>query len=461
MRRRDFEGVETMSSNQDESARRPGSGIRRLTGERGMAMMTVLVFSFVFIVGIMAFFTVNAYEANQAEMREHSTRAFFLADGAIERAKMELVGNINWTTGYAWTNYDGGRYKLTVNRDTTWNGLPSAHFYAEGVFGRNKRDVEVFAKILPPTDSLAIWAGGDIDTQGNIDLVGHAHANDDMDGSHFRGPGTFDGGYVIRPPAVYTEPDSFPGATYYYVTGSRTANPDELYIKDRNGVTVATFIDGGAPVHAEFDWGFAGNVLEVEVDQNGGGPHVFDYNVGPFRHLGADHAVVINFGQGTINQHDRTDLNMQSTGNVAEPIECTIINARYTGGNTSLERYNKANWYGGTFDMYTNLLFEPRYCIALIVKQINNANAQDKMGSQAHPALVYVVGDIPSTAGQLTVVGSLLVLGDAGFGGGSNLAFNKAFIDCLPPVLKTNWPSNTSGEMVIYEWREPAPKAIS
>jgi hypothetical protein len=430
--------------------------------DRGMAMLTVLVFSFVFIVGIMAFFTVNAYEANQAKMRENSTRAFFLADGAIERAKLELIGNINWDAGYAWTDYDGGRYKLTVTRDSTWNGIPAAHFYAEGVWGRNKRDVEVFCKIAPPTDSLAIWAGGEITTRGNVDLVGHAHANGDMDGSHFRGSGTYDNGYEIRPPAAYTEPDSFPGATYYYVTANATPNPDELYIKDRNGTTLATYLKNGAAVHSEFSWDISpSRILQVNVDQNGNGPHVFDYNVGPFAHQGADHAVVINFGQGTINQHDRTNLNMQSTGNVDEPIEATIINARYTGGNLPLDRYNKANWYGGTLDMYTNLLFEPRYCIATITKSIDHANASNQFGSQAHPALVYVMGDVPQSGGQFTVVGSLLMLGDAYFGGGTNLAFNKAFIDCLPPVLKTNWPSGASGEMVIYEWREPAPKEIS
>ena len=57
--------------------------------QRGMALMTVLVFSLVFIIGMMAFFTVSSYEAQQAEVREHSTRAFFLADGAIENARIE------------------------------------------------------------------------------------------------------------------------------------------------------------------------------------------------------------------------------------------------------------------------------------------------------------------------------------------------------------------------------------
>src|SRR5512146_1536261 len=76
--------------------------------ERGMALLTVLVFAFVFLIGVTAFFAIAGYEAGQAQMRQDSARAFYLADGAIEQAKGELVMNGRWTAGYAKTSVDGG-----------------------------------------------------------------------------------------------------------------------------------------------------------------------------------------------------------------------------------------------------------------------------------------------------------------------------------------------------------------
>ena len=246
-----------MSGNAGISVERPAA--RRLrSGQQGMALMTVLVFSFIFVLGVAAFFTVAAYEANRAEISEHSTRAFFLADGAIERAKGELLFDGRWDTGYAWTNSDGGRYRLAVS-DTVFQGATRTKFYAEGQFHRNKRDVEVIANIVPPGYEIAILILGDIDIKGNICLDGGAHANGTITGGgHFTCGGTYDEGYIVKPPVVYTEPDSFPGATYYYVTAERVGATNKLYIKDRNGTTLRDYpsVAFGATPHPDFTWAY-------------------------------------------------------------------------------------------------------------------------------------------------------------------------------------------------------------
>lgn len=427
-------------------------------GERGMAMITVLIFSFVFIVGMMAFFTVAGYEANQAEMREHTTRAFFLADGAIERAKAELLQDGRWDDGYAWVNYEGGRYKLTVS-DTTWHGQDVTRFYSEGVFGRNKRDVEVFANIVPPGFEIAILALGNIETRGNITLVGQAHANMAIDGSHFQGDGTFDGGYVLKPPPAFTEPDSFPGATYYYVTAQR-APTEELYIKDRNDSTLFTFV-GNVTSHAELTWAIDNNrVLTINYNMGNGVPHALDPAAGIFVKSGSDTAVVINFGRGTPGKHDLTNINLSATGSVNETIKPTIINAKFTGA-TNEDRLNKTFWAGGTIDIGVKATFEPENCFAVIAWEIKKTTATVSLGTATHPALSYVMGDVDWTAGQFTIHGTLIALGNMSFGGGTNLNYNRNFIACLPPALRLNWPIGTSGEMKVLEWREPPPKPIS
>jgi len=429
--------------------------------ERGMALMTVLVFSLVFMIGLLAFFTVAGYEASQAEVREQSTRAFFLADGAIERAKGELLRNGLWEGGYAWTNSDGGRYKLTVDRTSTWQGQPAAWFYAEGMFGRTKRDVEVYANIVPPALDFAILSLGDIDTQGNIDLIGHAHANGEMDGSHFQNTGTYDGGFGIFPPVAYTEPDSFPDATYYYVTAQK--NPtEELYIKDRNGATLYTFA-AGTPIDAagELTWSINNTRrLSIRYQINGAGPHALDPAGNIFVKENTDHAVIINFGQGTPGKHDQTYIEIQATGNVTTTITPTIINARFTG-TTVLDRLDKDFWEGDEIDLKTATTFAPDYCISVIAKKLDKANALASMGTANSPCLNYIMGDVDWSAGQFSMFGTLISLGDMSFGGGTNLNYDSGFIDCLPPVLGANWPVPTSGRMEVLNWNEPPPRAPS
>ena len=427
--------------------------------QRGMAMITVLIFSLVFIIGMLAFFTVAGYEANQAEVREHTTRAFFLADGAIERAKGELLRDGRWDDGYAWTNADGGRYKLTVS-STTWQGQPASRFYAESVFGRSKRDVEVFADISPPGFGIAILALGSITTRGNVSLVGHAHANGDMDGNHFvPGSGTFDGEYVLTPPPAFTEPDSFPGATYYFVTAERVPSKT-LFVKDRNGDTLASFPFGTSP-HSEITWDINNaNVLTFDYKLNGPGPHALDDSLGVFIRQGADSAVVINFGQGTPTKHVATNLIVQASGNVAATIKPTIINARFTG-TTNEDRLNKGFWVGGEIDLKTATTFAPRLCVSGIFKRLDKTTAQAAIGTPSRPCLTYIMGDVDWSAGQFTMYGTLIALGNMLFGGGTNLNYDSGFISCLPPSFRDNWPAGTSGSMKVLEWREPPPIPIS
>ena len=71
------------------------------------------------------------------------------------------------------------------------------------------------------------------------------------------------------------------------------------------------------------------------------------------------------------------------------------------------------------------------------------------------------MGDVDFSHGQWSITGTLICLGDMYLAGGNNLTYNRAFIGCLPPSLRLNWPAGTSGVMEILQWREPAPKAAT
>jgi hypothetical protein len=263
------------------------------------------------------------------------------------------------------------------------------------------------------------------------------------------------------PPVAYTEPDSFPDATYYYVTAQK--NPtEELTIRDRNGAIQRT-IPAGAPIDAggELTWSIDGSrKLSIRYQINGPGPHALDPAANVFPKVGPDHAVVINFGQGTPGKHDAYGHRGQATGNVTTTITPTIINARFTG-TTVLDRLDKDFWEGGEFDLKTATVFAPDYCISVIAKRIDKANAQASMGTANSPCLNYIMGDVDWSNGQFSMFGTLISLGDMSFGGGTNLNYDSGFIDCLPPVLGANWPVPTSGRMEVLNWNEPPPRAPS
>jgi hypothetical protein len=435
--------------------------------EKGMALMTVLVFSFIFLILTMTFFTVAGYEAGQAENRENSTRAFYMADGAIEKAKSKLLEDGFWTAGFPKTGQDGGFYKLTVDT-ALYQGAYHKRFYAEGYFGRTKRDVEVIADIVPATLGLAIYARSNIELRGNICLDGHAHADEEIDGEeHFDtdcGP-TWSSGTDVDPPPVYIEPDSFPGATYYYVTANARPgnNPDTLFFMDRNfnNIPGKLWVNTAEP-HPDFDWSFDNNSGQLNITIRNAA--IFDTAGTVFPKNPGDSTVVINFG-GRLKdyvpsylRHTTTNLTINVPGANPTTIYGTIINTRYrlVMADTE-ERLDRTRWMGGQIETRSWARFEPTYCIAFIAQTIRG-NAQQSLGTPDHPALSYIIDTGDFSVGQWTIYGSLVSLGDITVGGGVNLTFSRDFIDCLPGHLSHNWPEGSSGVMNVLRWREPPPR---
>jgi hypothetical protein len=431
-----------------------------LGNQKGAALLTVMIFAFIFVIGTLAFFAVAGYEAAQTEIRQDSTRAFFLAEGAIERAKARLLDDGRWRAGFDSTAQDGGGYRLDV-RDSLYQGENATWFYSEGFYGRTKRDVEVWAQIHPPSLDLAIHASRNIDLRGNVCLQGYAHANGTVSGgNHFQCGGTnittYDSGYNVDPPVMYTEPDSFPGMTYYYVTvKDGLGGADTLRILDRDRAVIGTYVFPVRP-HPDFDWSYNPGQRLLSIDFN---PNVCLAQTGavPFPRAGGDSSVVINFGEPADTTHARTDLEFQQPGGSSFEIESTIVNTRYTGGPSPQDRLISSFWTGGEIRTQTKTIFAPRGCVA-VVGQTIRGNASVLMGTPTRPGLTYMMENTDFSNGQWTINGSLISLGDITLGGGTNLNYDRDFIACLPPFLRDNWPIGTSGEMQILVWREPPPR---
>ncbi len=435
--------------------------VRRMSNERGMAMMTVLVFGFIFIVGTLAFFKVAGFEAGRTQIAQNSTRAFYLADGAIEKAKKEVLIDGRWRVGFPMTSEDGGSYRMQVS-DTLFEGSTRTRFYAEGFWGRNKRDVEVVANIRPAGLGVAIHASGNIDLRGNICLDGFAHANGTIiNPDKFRcgstRVNTYDSGTHVDPPPVYTEPDSFPGATYYHVTVTKGqgAQKDTLWIQDRNRAPISFWIHPAAP-HADMTWSYNSGARRLDIEFKP--TNSLDQVSGAFPRLGSDFTVVVNFaGRKQTSppkiDHVTSNVTIQETGTPPYAIQTTLINARFEGATTA-DRLDRNKWEGGNVECKTKARFEPLYCIAMITRTVSG-NAQAELGTANRPALTYVMENVDFSTGQWSIYGTLISLGDIQVGGGVNLTFDPRFISCLPPSIGTNWPAGTSGSMQILAWREP------
>lgn len=454
-----------MQTQESEGPARSSLFVMLRLGEKGMALLTVLVFAFIFLVGTMTFFTLAGYESGLAESRENSSRAFFIAEAGIERCKDKLLEDGHWAAGLDSVPFDGGFYSVTVDTVMFEDSLRT-RFYSEGHFQGSKRDVEVIANIKAATLGLAIYARNDMILQGNICLDGFAHANDEIiNDDHFvesdACDGMWDSGYGMDPPPAYTHPDSFPGATYYYIAANDgPGKQDTLFIKDRNWNTLSYYVKGvtvpGRP-HPDMDWSYEpenGGTLNLELKPT----NALDQAVGAFPRAVGDFTVVINFGglQSYMN-HARTNMLFHESGNFL--IESTIINTRYssTAGTSTAERLTASNWTGGSIETKVKTVFNPLYCIAFLAQSVTG-NAQVFIGTEGSPALSYVMEHGNFANGQWTIYGSLISLSNITVGGGVNLTFDPAFIECLPPSLSLNWPIGASGVMEILQWREPPPR---
>ena len=84
----------------------------------GYTLLAVMIFVLVLTIAGSMFFAMASYETKGAMYRERSSEAFYLADGAVERARAKLLDDRSWRAGWSDVQAGRGHYDLTI-RDST------------------------------------------------------------------------------------------------------------------------------------------------------------------------------------------------------------------------------------------------------------------------------------------------------------------------------------------------------
>jgi hypothetical protein len=444
--------------------RRPPRG-----DERGFALLTVVVFSFLVVITGMAFFAMASYETKAAIYGEDTAEAFYLADAGIELARSELLNEGTWRGPVASTALGAGTFFVnTVDSVYAATGDSALYIYSEGQVRRATRAVEAWFEVKPPEEVTALLVMEDLEAKGNLCIDGHVHVvkgEIDFGGhdQHLDCGGTYSQGFDILPPAIYTEPEYYPNSTYYYVQGKYTPKVGptpakiEALVFDRDGNNITAALPNVLNPLLSYDKDE--KVFSFNFDGNLAGRPAVDYFFGansPFFALdtaAGNTSVVVNFGTYYGGTPSTSDLSLKSSDSNAS-VRATIINSRYIG-TPGGDRLDWHNWAGGWTYMKTKLIFEPWNGMALITHNIDQSNAQVQIGTEANPALLYVTRDVDDVQGQLSVTGSVIVLRDWKSEGGPDIIFNPGFIPKLPPYLK-DFFGGKSGVTELLDWREVA-----
>jgi hypothetical protein len=411
--------------------------------------MTVMIFVLVVILAGAAFFAMASYETRGVLARQASCEAFYLADGAVERARARFLSDRAWRDGWNAERAGRGTYDLSVT-DTTFMDEPNAvRLVATGSVEASRRSIEVMAKVPPTATGLTMLIMGDATAIGSLCCNGVAHVGGEADLN--LACGEYTSGFEIAPSPVYTDPDSFPGATYYYVRG----HPDGYaLIYSAEGANITTFADS-LLLDSVTEYDAALKTFTYAFDTADLIESFFDDAAGVFRRDTSDASVVVNFGEAALV--DPPGVEARSAvildGGVTSTIHATIVNTRFTGV-TDEQRIDPAFWMGAEMTV-KRLVVEPYNGIGAIAYDFRKVGATPmQLGTDAWPAYLYVTRAVKDLSSTFAQVGAVTCLGDWDSTGGPTLTYNPGFIDHLPKYLVDDWIGGVSGSLKVLRWRE-------
>jgi len=428
--------------------------------ESGAALIMVLMFALVFSVVGLAFLTLSVYELRGTDYRDRSSSAFFVADGGIEAAKAYLFHDGTWRGGFPAPGMVIGQGACVLAvRDSTYKNKPALALVSSGSIGNATRNVTVLGEVVNAATLLNFYATNQIRLGGNVKIKGLAHA-DGCIAPAAGAPGSLgtcytddqlvaltkpckDGncgdqlshGYQIKPPRAYTEPDSFPRATYYYVKATDVAGP-LAEVLDRNGKSLVPprFI----PVTVK-----AGRYLYSLDPNHLSGPLSY------FPLAAGDVGVVVNFAEKVVGHGGLADIDIVNGGT---DVACTIINTSFHGV-TKADRLNTAMWSGGDVTLKAKSTFLPAIGITMIAHNLKRANADVVLGTANSCGLTYVTGDMLLGNGNAEVNGTVICLGSIELTGNLSATWNNCYFEKAPSWL-TSPSSDTSGLFQVLLWKE-------
>ena len=173
-----------------------------LSNQKGMALITTLIFVFVLVSFGVALLTMTSNDSKLSTLQKESTRAFYLAETGIEKALWYINFSPDNTDGLDWRTtedepYDDGTaeeyFQVWVTTDeeddddeaTTIKFVSTGTVNKGGEYNKGSRSIEVkLIKGIAQSDSLsynfAILTDKDMTINGNIYVNGDIHSNEDI-----------------------------------------------------------------------------------------------------------------------------------------------------------------------------------------------------------------------------------------------------------------------------------------
>jgi hypothetical protein len=420
-----------------------------IRGEEGFALFTVTAFVLVQIISGLAYFALVSYETKGALRRQDSSEAFYLADGAIERARAKFLSDIAWRTGWNGVKAGRGTYDLAV-KDTLFEGESVVKLVSTGRVGLASRRIEVIADVSPSAEYLTMLIGGKGTATGNLCVNGAIHINGtDNLSAHLECGPRLTSGFKITPPPIYTDPGHFPDATYYYVMGCKVGLAYKAKVYDRymNDITASTTDLAGKVSYAA-----SSKTYTFSFTANGDVNKYFNETTGFFKRTGSDVAVVVNFGEPITNPPETKSAVVFSDPS-ATTLATTIINARFTGV-TVADRANPNFWTGAALQV-KQITFAPKTGIAAICYDLTRqGSSRVSIGTSSWPALLCVMRDVSGINSNFELTGAAIILRNWTSTGGPALTYNRGFVARLPAYLRDGVGSGVSGTLRVARWRE-------
>jgi hypothetical protein len=167
-----------------------------LLNQKGMALLTTLIFSFVIVTMVSALLIITSNDSKLSTLQRESTRAFYLAETGIEKAI--------WYLNSSKDNPDGLNFMgpLDGNGDTAAESYNVVFSYdpgppeiktlvstgkvvGGGEYNKGTRKIEVkLKKGISPSYGLsyshAIFTNKDMTLHGGISIHGNIHSNEDL-----------------------------------------------------------------------------------------------------------------------------------------------------------------------------------------------------------------------------------------------------------------------------------------
>ena len=182
--------------------------INIFSNQKGMALLTTLIFVFVLVTFAVALLTMTSNDTKLSTLQRESTRALYIAETGIEKALWYLNTpvdqegyGLNWRTNVTVPPVPPGPltdgtaseyYEVTVLSDpvgqTDTIRITSIGTVKEGKYSAGKRKIEVMAKkSIAQSSSVAynyaLFAETIIYLIGDLTVVGDIHSNGTIDGS--------------------------------------------------------------------------------------------------------------------------------------------------------------------------------------------------------------------------------------------------------------------------------------